>query len=133
MQTASLIVLIFFLRYITCAIHRLHKVKENKMANFITTIKEFEKILMTAQKERPARQGFVEIPKHWGDGTVTVPEWNAYELEIMVKTINETRKQRNVVREITLKDVCGAEQLAMGHSDYTHKFALYCAELAMGK
>jgi len=34
---------------------------------------------------------------------------------------------------VTIEDIKRVEGWAAGHSDYTFKFALYCAELSIGK
>lgn len=82
-------------------------------------------VLAEAQEERPRRQELVEGP----DGS---PEcaWAAYERGVMHMEVNRVRAQHER-SEIPLKLIERADRQAAGHSDYTFKFALYCAELAL--
>jgi len=98
---------------------------------FINTIKDFESKLITVQKERGQRLGTVEVPHVYRPKQiVTILEWNLHELNFMTDLINSVRAAKNK-EAVTLLDVRKVEVNAMGHSDYTHKFALYCAELAL--
>jgi hypothetical protein len=56
-------------------------------------------------------------------------DWVAFEAAIMLHEVNAFRAERGKapVDMTTLKK---AEGGALGHSDYTRKFALYCLELA---
>lgn len=65
------------------------------------------------------------------DGPFTVPAWVHYEREQMTTAVNAARTNRGL-EPVTLVDVARVEQLAVGHVDYFQKFALYCAELAIG-
>ncbi|MFE0472445.1 hypothetical protein ACFW2V_12610 [Streptomyces sp. NPDC058947] len=82
-------------------------------------------VLAEAQEERPRRQELVEGP----DGS---PEcaWAAYERGVMHAEVNRIRTQHER-SEIPLELIERVERKAIGHSDYTSKFALYCAELAL--
>lgn len=75
--------------------------------------------LTAAQAERPNRQAMI------GDE----PEWVRYERDAMWNEVNAVRAE-NGQRPALLTDILAAEQQAVGHSDYTQKYALYCAELA---
>lgn len=63
--------------------------------------------------------------------TKEVGQWILDERQAMLDYVN---RKRAVVGKspMTLKDVERVEQLAVGHSDYAHKFSLYCAELIAG-
>lgn len=57
------------------------------------------------------------------------PDWIENERKLMREIVNENREKHG--REpVTLADIERVERTAVGHSDYVHKFALYCAELA---
>lgn len=86
----------------------------------------FLDVLTEAQKERPQRDGLVER----ADGYPEL-EWAAYERGVMQAEVNRVRAEGG--REpIPLALVERVEGQAAGHSDYSFKFALYCAELAVG-
>lgn len=57
-------------------------------------------------------------------------EWVAKERIAMLNAVNDIRAERGVSL-LRLDDIARVEQMASGHSDYTKKFALYCAELAL--
>jgi len=57
--------------------------------------------------------------------------WVVYEREQMATAINAARTNRGL-GPVTLKDVARVEQQACGHVDYASKYALYCAEMAIG-
>lgn len=75
--------------------------------------------LTAAQAERPTRQTLV------GDE----PEWVRYERDTMWAEVNAARTEAGL-RPVLLADILRVEQQAVGHVDYTTKYALYCAELA---
>jgi len=54
--------------------------------------------------------------------------WVAYERAVMLRLVNE---ERGMQMPVTLADIERVEGWALGHSDYSSKFALYCAELAV--
>ena len=76
-------------------------------------------VLVAAQAERPQRQAMV------GDE----PEWVRYERDTMWQAVNAARADHGLPPAL-LTDILRAENSAVGHSDYTAKYALYCAELA---
>ena len=79
----------------------------------------FLALLQRAQKERPSRQ------KWSGD----VPEWVNFEGATMLRAVNAERTAAGK-QTVDMAQLRHAEQGALGHCDYTTKFALYCAELA---
>lgn len=57
-------------------------------------------------------------------------DWIAFEQQTMLDAVNRMRAERG--REtITLTALLKKESLAVGHIDYSSKFALYCAEMVM--
>jgi phosphopantetheine adenylyltransferase len=76
--------------------------------------------LVRAQEERPLRDEFV-------DGEL---EWVTYERETMHTAVNEARAELGY-QPVDVTAIERAEQSAGGHFDYTKKYALYCAELAL--
>lgn len=84
----------------------------------------FHRTLIAAQEERPRRDDLVKLP----DGAEECG-WVAFERETMHRTVNQVRAE-NGMDLIPIERVERVERLAEGHSDYTFKFALYCAELA---
>ncbi|MFK0182094.1 hypothetical protein ACIQVR_39790 [Streptomyces xanthochromogenes] len=79
--------------------------------------------LTAAQEERPQRPDLVDGP----DGPEC--EWTAYERTRMHETVNAIRTERGLP-PVPIGDIVRVERLAVGHSDYSSKFAFYCAELA---
>lgn len=79
--------------------------------------------LSAAQAERGQRPDLVDGP----DG----PEcgWAAFERARMHDTVNAIRAERGLPA-VPVEDIVRVERHAVGHSDYSLKFALYCAELA---
>ena len=88
-------------------------------------IRQFEEALALWQKERPRRDKFVR----WG--TETVLEWHKYEMESLLVEVNSHRAVLGF-GSITMPALLDTERMAVGHIDYTHKLALYAAELAQG-
>lgn len=62
-------------------------------------------------------------------GDKSCDEWIAAERQVMLDIVNEVRVTAGK-DPMTIGDVQRVEQCALGHVDYTRKFALYCAELA---
>lgn len=58
-------------------------------------------------------------------------DWVLYERQTMRNLVNVERTAMGLP-VVTLADVERVETQAEGHSDYSSKFALYCAELALG-
>lgn len=80
-------------------------------------------VLARAQQERHQRPDLVDGP----DGPEC--EWAASERDRMHETVNQIRAERGLPT-VALDDIVRAERMAVGHSDYSRKYALYCAELA---
>jgi phosphopantetheine adenylyltransferase len=76
--------------------------------------------LTAAQDERHLRQAFV-------DGELA---WIVYERETMHTAVNQARAERGLPA-LPIESIERVEMQATGHVDYTKKFALYCAELAL--
>lgn len=57
--------------------------------------------------------------------------WILFEREQMLAAVNEARAEEGLP-PVTVAAVWDAECAASGHADYIAKFALYCAELALG-
>lgn len=79
--------------------------------------------LARAQEQRSQRPDLVDGP----DGLEC--EWTVYERARMHDTVNAIRGDRGLP-PLPLDAIVRVERLAVGHSDYSLKFALYCAELA---
>ena len=86
---------------------------------FLTTLSK-------AQDERPNKKAFVPSP----DDKYPEPEWVLYERETMLSLVNEQRA-KDGKPPINREELLRAERTACGHVDYSRKFALYCAELAL--
>lgn len=80
---------------------------------------DFLRVLNDAQKHRP------EKSKRVGDEL----EWMIYEREVMLRVVNAVRLQKKP--QTTIEEVHRVEEMAVGHIDYSQKFALYCAQLAL--
>lgn len=82
-----------------------------------------EDVLLSAAKERGARPGF--------DAASGELEWVLYERAQMLAAVNAVRHQTDAA-PVYLEAIADVERCASGHVDYATKFALYCAELALG-
>ncbi|WP_147484249.1 hypothetical protein [Streptomyces albidoflavus] len=82
-----------------------------------------QRVLARAQEDRAQRDELVDGP----DGIECA--WAAYERKEMWKAVNAIRLDRGY-SEVSLDEVIYVELQAAGHSDYSRKFAFYCAELA---
>jgi hypothetical protein len=82
-------------------------------------INKFEEAFDRASEKRTSLN-------HW---IGNVPAWVVHERKCMVEAVNEHRIAlgKNPVDMETF--IRKAENPAVGHSDYAHKFALYCAFL----
>jgi uncharacterized protein YkwD len=96
------------------------------ISSWLDLIKRFEEILCNAAQERSKRDDFVDR-----DGE-TWPEWVFFERKTMTAAVNAERQKKGLPA-VPPSEVIRVERQASGHSDYSHKFALYCAELAIGK
>lgn len=84
---------------------------------------EFHGLLREAQHDREL------LPIGFSRGHTT-PYWNTWEMLTMMREVNVLRKNAGKLL-VTWEEIQAAEQQACGHFDYTKKFALYCAELAV--
>ena len=57
--------------------------------------------------------------------------WVLHERQTMCDIVNAERT-RGGLRAVAIADIERVETMAEGHSDYSSKFALYCAEIALG-
>lgn len=80
--------------------------------------------LAREQELRGLRPNLVDGP----DG----PEcaWAAYERKRMHEKVNDLRADAGLPA-LPLENILRVEQQAVGHSDYSAKFAFYCAELTL--
>lgn len=83
-------------------------------------IEDFRKRLEAIQSQRHLRP--IE--------SLDAPSWISFEIQFMWGVINEYRFAQHKTL-IAYSKVADADRLAAGHSDYTSKFALYCADLAV--
>lgn len=92
----------------------------------MTTLKAANDVLRAtlaaAQEQRDQRPDLVDGP----DGPEC--EWSAFERARMHETVNAIRAERGLPA-VPVGDIVRVERMAVGHSDYSLKFALYCAEL----
>ncbi len=95
----------------------------------LALLDKFEQVFAEAAKERPKRDTFVPAPE--GAYQTTELGWVAFERQVMFEAVNLERRVRGLP-QVTLRQVIRVENQACGHVDYAHKYALYCAELAMG-
>lgn len=56
--------------------------------------------------------------------------WIAAERDLMLRETNECRKGLDK-SPLAIEQIMRVERMALGHSDYPKKFALYCAELVL--
>jgi hypothetical protein len=81
-------------------------------------------VLERAQKQRPKRQATVQVD---GRGELG---WVTFERHQMYDAVLRARAQFGKA-PIPLSHIKRVEDMACGHVDYSSKFALYCAELAL--
>lgn len=101
---------------------------QNLMISMITAKNHFLKILSDAQTKRSHLREMQYDPIEGHE----IPKWIIFERLTMLKEINRWRSIRRY-DPITERKLFTAEQHAVGHIDYSSKFALYCAELATQK
>lgn len=78
--------------------------------------------LVSEQDKRATRRGVV-----CGE-----PEWVAAERDAMVDRVNLLRSRRGLW-PLAVTDIRAKEDLACGHSDYTEKYAIGCADLVVAE
>ncbi len=91
---------------------------------------EFRTVLAAAQTERDARPGFTPVTLNLRGYGPEQPAWLAFEVDMMHKAVNRIRASEGQP-EVPAEPVWRAQTSAEGHVDYSFKFALYCAELAV--
>lgn len=62
----------------------------------------------------------------------SVDDWILREREFMLSQVNVERAGLGK-KKMTLSDIERAETMAVGHCDYTRKFAWYCVELVLDR
>lgn len=72
--------------------------------------------------------------RHFVTGLDGTPElgWVQFERDLMHEMTNRYRADAGLA-DVPIEEIAAVEQLAAGHSDYALKFALYCAEIAVGE
>ncbi|MFD8609754.1 hypothetical protein [Streptomyces sp. NPDC059631] len=80
--------------------------------------------LAASQEQRQQRPDLIEGPA----GTECA--WVSFERARMHETVNEIRAEHGLP-PVPLEEILRVEQQAVGHSDYSQKFAFYCAELVV--
>jgi len=90
-------------------------------------LEALRQVLVTAQAERSKRQEWVASE----DGTPGELGWVLFEREQMLQAVNDLRTRAGKT-PVSAEQVTQAEQRAMGHVDYTTKFAIACADLVAG-
>lgn len=96
--------------------------------NRITVFEHLHALLVSEQALRPHRRG-TDTPclDALGRDIVTL-EWIAAEHNAMRNAVNDLRVERGL--PVIFGDrIARVEQMAAGHSDYTKKYALYCADI----
>jgi hypothetical protein len=59
-------------------------------------------------------------------------DWRTYERAVMLEEVN--RKRRGLAKAALKEhDISNIECLALGHTDFPQKFALYCTELVLDR
>jgi hypothetical protein len=86
---------------------------------------DFRTILAAAQEKRADRPDLVTV-----DGE-SMCAWAFYERQVMHEAVSRVRAETGLT-PLPIEAVTRAENLAAGHSDYSQKYAFYCAELAQG-
>lgn len=88
------------------------------------------RVLSKAQKERKKRQDMVQDTD--SPYSKENPGWVLFERRTMLDEVNRLRAEKGQT-PVTPRDIIKVENQALGHSDYSSKFALYCAEISLGK
>lgn len=83
--------------------------------------------LVVASTMRGQRPGFVDGPDGYPEC-----EWVAFERSLMHELTNKFRAETGL-EPVDGDRIMWAERQASGHVDYATKFALYCAEIAVGE
>jgi hypothetical protein len=90
------------------------------MSDWREAYDDLHETLMAAQAERGQR-------REWrADGEIGCAR---YEREVMADRVNLLRARRGL-GPVSIEEIGRKERLAIGHVDYTSKFAIGCADLA---
>lgn len=92
-------------------------------------INDWQKIISKFDSALTEAQKFRSEKSKWIDNEI---EWMIYERNVMFELVNQERKLHGL-EPVKIEDVLRVENCAAGHSDYTRKFALYCAEMGTGQ
>lgn len=96
------------------------------MSQILILKERLHTVLCSTGKDRDKRQEMIDRP----DGHGREAAWAVYEREQMLRTVNQERAKLRK-QPLLIKEIEQVEQLAIGHTDYGEKFALYCAELVL--
>ena len=100
-----------------------------KISEWLLLIDHFQGVLKAAQKHREERNEFVGCGPRGGWNELG---WVVFERETMWVAVNEKRAEFHLP-PLPIERVERVENCAVNHADYSHKFALYCAELAISE
>jgi hypothetical protein len=103
--------------------------KRGSIEEKLSMLSAFENQLADAQKKRAERRQWVPSTE-FPDGR-DEPGWVQFERHLMFGLVNRERSARRLPPMDIGAFIAKAEDPAVGHSDYTHKFALYSTELAI--
>ena len=104
-----------------------HMTTMNKTMNI--NHKEFMFIRDRLQQQLEEAQKLREEKSQWIHNEL---EWVTHERNVMYTAVNQQRINLGL-SVITMGELKRAESSAEGHTDYTPKFSLYCAWLAVGR
>lgn len=90
-------------------------------------ITHFRDLLNEATVERPKRNDFVPL-----EGGSAEIGWVLYERAVMRDEVNRIREERDL-SPVSDEDLIRVEGQASGHIDYVSKYAIGCADLALGQ
>lgn len=96
----------------------------DEFARAVRLYETFRQALIAAQADRHLRPDLVTV-----NGEPEC-EWAVHERDVMHQQVNDARAALGLP-PVSLDAVLGVERMAVGHSDYTSKYALYCADLAL--
>lgn len=96
----------------------------------LTLIEGMTKVFQMAAEMRSRRQEEVDDPVKPCPGRTR--RWVLYERWRLLEAVNTERHCRGL-EPVGASEIKRVELMAFGHSDYAHKYAIYCAELALGE
>lgn len=94
------------------------------MANVRDLSRQLHQVFLDAASKRPLRSDLVDV------GGRSELGWVVFERDTMFDAVTRERAKLGKA-PVPMKDVERVETMAMGHCDYSSKFALYCAELVV--